>query len=251
MFLSVNGNRLEYAYFGRESTAPAIVLLHEGLGSVRMWRNFPTRLADRTHRRVMAYSRFGHGTSDAPAAPHGVWFMHDEARLLPKVLDAAKLNRAVLFGHSDGASIALICAAEHPDRVTALVLEAPHVFVEEISVASVERTTAAYRDGDLRARLAKHHQRVDVAFSGWKDVWLDPEFRRWNLESLLPSISCPVLLIQGEQDEYGTLAQLDAIERQVQGPAERIVLAACGHSPHRDQQERVLSATAAFLARYA
>jgi len=247
MRLRVAGKRLEAKWWGAESAAIPVALLHEGLGSVSIWRDFPEALAIGTGRRVMAYSRFGHGRSDLPSPPHTVQFMHDEARLLPAVLDAAGIDRVHLVGHSDGGSIALIFAAEHSDRVETLLLEAPHVFVEDISVASIERKTTEYRETDLRARLARRHRHVDVAFSGWSDVWLAPAFRKWNLEAFLPAISCPVLLIQGEQDEYGTLRQLEAIEQQVRGPVERLVLPDCGHSPHRDQRDRVLSAMTGFL----
>jgi pimeloyl-ACP methyl ester carboxylesterase len=230
-----------------EATAEPVVLLHEGLGSVSMWREFPSALATRAGRRVMAYSRFGHGQSDRPARPHTPDFMHQEAALLPRILDASGIERAILFGHSDGGSIALLAAAQSPARVAALVLEAPHVFVEDISITSIEQTTAGYETSDLRARLARHHDDVDVAFRGWSDVWLSPEFRAWNLEAFLPRITCPTLLIQGEQDEYGTLRQLDAIQQQLSGPVERLVLPDCGHSPHRDRPEDVLAAASRFL----
>ena len=215
-----------------------------------MWRDLPALIADRTQCAVMAYSRFGHGTSDLPPIPHTVDFMHDEARLLPVILDAARVERAVLLGHSDGGSIALIFAAEHPARTEALILEAPHVFVEPLSVSSIEHTTALYESTDLRDRLAKYHDNVDAAFHGWSDVWLHPDFLDWNLEEFLPRIICPVLLIQGEQDDYGTLRQIDAIERQVSGPVHRLVLADCGHSPHRDRRDAVLDAIAGFLTRW-
>ena len=195
----------------------------------------------------MAYSRFGHGHSDRPAHPHTIDFMHDEAAVLPRILDAAGIDRAMLFGHSDGGSIALIAAAQSPARVAALILEAPHVFVEDLSIASIERTTANYETTDLRARLARHHDDVDAAFRGWSDVWLNAEFRAWNLEGFLPRITCPTLLIQGEDDEYGTLRQVEAIQRQVAGPIERLVLPKCGHSPHRDRPEEVLAAAERFL----
>lgn len=244
----VRGRRLECRWWGEAATSAApIVLLHEGLGSVSRWRDFPAALAGTTGRRVMAYSRFGHGRSDPPLTAHTTSFMHDEARLLPAVLDAADVQQAILLGHSDGGSIALIAAAEHADRVSALMLEAPHVFVEDVSVESIQGTTARYHHGDLRERLSRHHSDVDIAFHGWSDVWLDPDFRDWNLEAYLPRIACPVLLIQGEDDEYGTLKQIDAIERQVRGPVQRLVLPQCGHSPHRDQRERVLSAMTAFV----
>jgi pimeloyl-ACP methyl ester carboxylesterase len=248
--ISVGGRSVETARWTPDaSVGTPIVMLHEGLGSVSMWRDFPAALASRSRRVVLAYSRFGHGRSDAPASAHTIDFMHDEARLLPEILDAAAIERALLFGHSDGGSIALIAAAEFPSRVHALVLEAPHVFVEDVSVASIAQTTAGYEQGDLRSRLAKHHGAVDVAFRGWSDVWLDPEFRHWNLEPLLPRITCPLLVIQGEQDEYGTLAQVEAIARQAAGPVDTLVLPACGHSPHRDRPEAVLDAAITFLAR--
>jgi pimeloyl-ACP methyl ester carboxylesterase len=248
--LVVGGRRLEAAWFGPASSSRTpVVLLHEGLGSVRLWRDFPQELARRVDRRVMAFSRFGHGRSDPPLTPHTVAFMHDEARLLPAVFDAAGIDRAILLGHSDGGSIALIAAAEHPARVGALLLEAPHVFVEDISVRSIEKTTTAYRTTDLRERLSRYHDQVDTAFSGWSDVWLDPQFRAWNLEAWLPQVACPVLLIQGEQDEYGTLRQIDAISRQVRGPVQQLVLPNCGHSPHRDQRDAVIRAIVDFISR--
>jgi pimeloyl-ACP methyl ester carboxylesterase len=250
----VHGRSLEAEWWTPgEFASPAdvpIVLLHEGLGSVAMWRAFPQALASQSSRRVMAYSRFGHGGSDRPATPHTVAFMHEEAGLVPAILDAAGIERAVLFGHSDGGSIALISAAQFPARITALVLEAPHVFVEDISIASIEEMRARYETGDLRPRLARYHADVDTAFRGWSDVWLDPAFRTWNLETCLPQIVCPMLLMQGEQDEYGTVGQIDAIARQAAGPTERLVLPNAGHSPHRDRPDDVLNAVAAFCRRY-
>jgi len=233
-----------------DSERPTIVCLHEGLGSVAMWKDVPAAIAERTRCRVMAYSRFGHGASDPPAAAPTVEFMHNEARLLPAILDAAGIERPVLLGHSDGASIALIFAATHPARPHALILEAPHVFVEDMSVATIKRRAAEYETTDLRRRLAKYHRNVDLAFYGWSDVWLHPDFVAWNLEALLPRIVCPVLLIQGADDAYGTFRQLDAIAQQVAGPTARLDLADCGHSPHRDQREAVLDAVAGFIDRW-
>jgi pimeloyl-ACP methyl ester carboxylesterase len=247
--MNVHGRELECQWWGRRDrhTLP-IVLLHEGLGSVSRWRDFPAVLADETQRAVFAFSRWGHGQSDPPLRPHTTQFMHDEARLLPSILAAAGIPRAIVLGHSDGGSIALMFAAEHPACVDSLILEAPHVFVEDLSITSIEQTTTRFRDGDLRARLARHHQHVDVAFHGWSDVWLDPAFRAWNIEEYLARVHCPVLLIQGTGDEYGTLRQLDAIEEQVAGPVQRLVLAGCGHAPHRDQRTEVLSAVKAFVS---
>jgi pimeloyl-ACP methyl ester carboxylesterase len=213
-----------------------------------LWRDFPDALAERTGRAVFAYSRAGHGASDPPSTPHTVRFMHEEAvDQLPEILAAAAITRPVLLGHSDGGSIALIFAATYPERVSGLVLEAAHVFVEDISIASIDRITSEYATTGLRSRLAKHHADVDAAFRGWSDVWLAPEFRDWNLEEYLPRVTAPALVIQGEDDEYGTLRQVDAIARQVRGPVKTLVLPRCGHSPHRDQPALVIDAINQFL----
>lgn len=250
--MQIDGRQIECRWWepNRGEMNPAhlpIVLLHEGLGSVSGWRDFPEALATATRRRVFAFSRWGHGQSDPPREPHSIDFMHDEARQLPAILAAAGIERAILFGHSDGASIALIAAAEHPELAEAIVLEAPHVFVEDISIESIERITADYRTTALPERLARHHRHVDTVFHGWSDVWLHPDFRDWNLEGFLPRISCPLLLIQCEDDQYGTLRQVHAIARQVSGPVETLILQDCGHSPHRDQREQVLTRVATFV----
>ena len=230
------------------SSADPIVLLHEGLGSVALWRSFPDALASATTRAVFAYSRAGHGASDPPAIPVTSRFMHEEATShLPDILDREGIERATLLGHSDGGSIALIFAATYPERVSALILEAAHVFVEDVSIASIERIKHEYATTDLRHRLAKYHVNVDAAFHGWNDVWLSPDFRNWNLEDYLPDVFAPALVIQGEDDEYGTLRQVAAIAGQVSGPVETLILPNCGHSPHRDQPARVLEATTRFL----
>jgi pimeloyl-ACP methyl ester carboxylesterase len=248
--LAVGNHRLEYESWSRGSRgADTLFLLHEGLGSVGTWRDVPARIAACTGWRVIAYSRLGHGASDAATLPRTVGFMHEEAiEVLPAVLDALHVERPVLFGHSDGGSIALIFAATNPGRVRGLVLEAPHVFVEDVSVASIARMKSAYETTDLRERLARHHgANVDVVFRGWNDIWLAPEFRAWNIEPLLPRVACPVLVIQGEDDEYGTLEQVSAIAAQAGGRVETLVLSACGHAPHRDQPERVFAAVDGFL----
>jgi pimeloyl-ACP methyl ester carboxylesterase len=244
----IGRQELECRWWGDPSSpSEPLVLLHEGLGSVSRWRDFPAALAARTGRRVFAYSRWGHGRSDPPLLPHDVTFMHEEAKMLSSILDAAAIRRCIVFGHSDGASIGLIFASANPARVEGLILEAPHVFVEEISIRGVKDTAARFASGDLAVRMARHHRRVDIAFAGWRDVWLHPDFRRWNIEEYLPEIGCPVLLIQGEADEYGTLRQVDAIASQVAGRVERLVLPECGHSPHRDRPNEVLSAVTAFV----
>lgn len=251
--MSIQGHRLEYQSWvpSNAPDAPAILLLHEGLGSVSLWRTFPSDLAERTGHRVFAYSRLGYGESDAVRLPRPTTFMHDEAlEVLPDVLDALALTRPVLFGHSDGGSIALIYAAHHPGRVRGLVLEAPHVFVEDLSITSIARAKVAYETTDLRAKLARFHgDNVDVAFRGWNDVWLSSAFATWNIEALLPRIHCPTLVMQSEDDEYGTLAQLDAITNGIGGASETLILPDGGHTPHHRHRKPVLDVVDRFLSR--
>jgi len=241
---------LEYRWTGpRPGDAPSIVFLHEGLGSAGMWRDFPDRLAAATGCGALVYSRSGHGGSGPALGPRPVRYMHDEALdVLPAVLGHFELGKVVLFGHSDGASIALIHAGARSGSVRALVVEAPHVFVETVSIAGIERITADYGTSSLKERLARHHgTNTDSMFRAWSGVWLSPEFREWNIEKYLPAIECPVLVVQGEDDQYGTLEQVDAIVNQVRGPAESLILPRCGHSPHSERPEEVLAAAAGFI----
>jgi pimeloyl-ACP methyl ester carboxylesterase len=245
--LQLSGGRLEAQLLDGDPQRPAVVLLHEGLGSVRLWRGLPETINERTGLRVLAYSRFGHGDSDPPPRPRTPAFMHEEAlEVLPELLAAAGIERPVLVGHSDGASIALIHAASH--RVRGLVLMAPHVFVEQVCVEAITETRRAFRDDGLRERMARHHRDPEVTFSGWCDVWLDPAFRDWNLEALLPQIEAPALLIQGRDDEYGTLAQIDALERGLSGSVTRLEVSG-GHAPHLEHPEEVPAAIAGFIER--
>ena len=224
---------------------PALVLLHEGLGSVGLWRDFPERLAAASGRRTVAFSRFGHGQSDPPGQPRTPAFMHEEAlEVLPDLLARLGLTHPVLVGHSDGASIALIYAAHHP--VSAVVAIAPHVFVEEVCLAEIRRARDAYEQTDLRERMSRHHRDPDAAFFGWNDVWLDPEFPNWTITDELERISYPLLLIQGERDQYGTMAQLDEIERRATGPVRRLHLD-CQHAPPIEMPEETVSAIAQFV----
>ena len=248
-FLTAGGHRLEYERIDGSSGAPTLILLHEGLGSVALWRDFPAKLAQATGCSAAVYSRYGYGCSDPLVAPRGVDYMHREAlETLPELCAALALEDAILVGHSDGASIALIHAGSGRWPVRAVVLEAPHVFVEDVSIASIAAARTAYDTTDLRQRLARYHADVDSAFRGWNDIWLDRAFRAWNIESALPGVRCPVLAIQGADDEYGTLAQIDAIERGVAAPFERVVLPDCQHSPHRDQEQATLAAMTRFIA---
>jgi pimeloyl-ACP methyl ester carboxylesterase len=249
--------RLEYRWVGsRDAAAPLLVFLHEGLGSASMWKDFPARLCEAGGFRGLVYSRTGYGRS-TPRRHDERWrpeYMHEQAReVLPGFLAAAGVDVAGrppwLFGHSDGASIALIHAAAFPAAVSGLVLLAPHIFVEDLSVHSITQAKVAYRDTDLRSRLARHHADVDSAFWGWNDVWLDPAFRHWNIVDLLPSIPVPVLAVQGHNDEYGTMAQVDDLAARVP-QASVLKLDECAHSPHRDRPEAVIAATIGFISRH-
>jgi pimeloyl-ACP methyl ester carboxylesterase len=248
-FAVIDGRRIEYAAIpGDAGAAGTLVFLHEGLGSVALWRDFPRKVATRLRAPALLYSRFGYGASDGLTARRTPRFMHDEAlTVLPALLDRLGIDRPILVGHSDGASIALIHAAAAGRPVHALVCLAPHAFVEPVCVESIARVRQAYFDTDLRQRLARYHTRVDDAFLGWADIWLDPGFASWSIEDLLDRVDQPLLLIQGEDDEYGTLAQLDRIQAQVKGPTRRLALPGCGHSPHRDQEAAVLDAIVAFV----
>lgn len=222
-------------------------MLHEGLGSIELWRDFPQQLAALTGREVVTYSRYGHGQSERLAEARTVDYMHVEARVvLPELLHALEIEAPILFGHSDGASIALIYAASVPHGATALVLEAPHVFVEPLTISSIEQARDAAATTDLLARLGRYHADATATFRGWNDIWLHPDFLGWNITGLLPSIAVPVLMIQGRDDEYGTAAQLAAIGAAVP-TATTVLLDDCGHSPHRSQTAAVLERTRAFL----
>jgi pimeloyl-ACP methyl ester carboxylesterase len=248
--VEAGGHRLEVERIdagGHER--PVLVLLHEGLGSVSMWRDFPGRLAHATNCDTVVYSRQGYGRSDPLQGPRSVRYMHDEAlRVLPELLDKLAIARPLLVGHSDGSSIALIHAGARVRPVQAIVAMAPHVMVEDLSVASIAAAKRAYETTDLRARLARHHTDVDGAFWGWNRIWLDPAFRDWNIEDYLPGIACPVLAIQGEDDEYGTMAQVQSIRRHVRD-ADVVALSDCRHSPHRDQPQATQDAITAFVDR--
>jgi len=231
----VGKRRLETEWWGpRPQAAPTLVLLHEGLGCVALWRDFPDNLAAATGFGVFAFSRFGYGRSEPASLPRPLSYMHDEAReVLSRVLDAAGIERCVLVGHSDGASIAAIHAASVQDaRVCGLALIAPHFFVEDVTVASIAAIRAAYDTGELRRRLARYHMRVDVAFRGWSEAWLNPGFRGWDITRQLAAINVPMLLLQGSEDRFGTTAQLRVAERAARCPVRTVLLQGAEHSPH-------------------
>ena len=244
---------LEYQWLGdRRSGGRFMVFLHEGLGSVSMWRDYPQALCAAGSYRGLAYSRYGYGQSTPRPRrePFPPDYLDREAReALPAFLEAAGAGaeQPWLFGHSDGASIALIYAARFPDRVAGVIALAPHIFVEHETIAGLELTRTQYLTGDFKQRLARHHADPDSAFWGWNDAWLNPAMRGWNIEHLLPAIRCPILAIQGYEDEYATMAQLDGIKRQAP-QTDLLKLAACGHAPHRDQAGAITLAVVDFIA---
>ncbi len=247
-YICTAGARLEYEWIGREhGAAKPVVLLHEGLGSTAMWRDFPELVSRATRRAVLVYSRLGYGRSDRLTGPRDVRYMHDEAlQVLPALLDQLDVHEPVLFGHSDGASIALIHTGEGNRPVSGVIAMAPHLFVEDLSIAGIRAARLAYQNTMLRERLARYHEDVDGAFWGWNDIWLSPEFRSWNIESSVAKIRRPVLAIQGCDDEYGTLRQIERIAELA--PDVRLVkIEACGHSPHRDNAQAVISAVTRWM----
>jgi len=224
-----------------------IVLLHEGLGSVAMWKDFPDTIAATTGHPVLVYSRHGHGRSARLEQSRRIDYMHHEAMtVLPDLLLQLEVRKPLLIGHSDGASIAIIYAGSG-NAVSGLVLMAPHVFVEQVSIDAIAEAKRTFETTDLGAKLARYHNHPESMFRGWNDIWLQPQFRDWNIESFLPEIQSPLLVIQGENDPYGTLAQVDAIESGAGGPVQKLVLASCGHSPHIDCRQRIIDAINAFV----
>ncbi len=250
--LEIDGVRLSCRWVGPPpDSAPTIVMLHEGLGCLELWRDFPDRLARAIGCGVFAYSRQGYGASDSVPLPRPLTYMEHEARqALPKLLATIGFRRGVLLGHSDGASIAAIYAGSVEDhRVRGLVLYAPHFFVEDISVQSIAAAKRAYDTGTLKQRLAKYHgANVEGAFRGWNDAWLAPGFREWSILDCVAHIRVPMLIMQGAEDAYGTLEQLRAAEREATCPVETIVLADCGHAPQSDQPDRTIKETARFIS---
>ncbi len=247
--VTIGGVELETAFLpAARDGSPIIVFLHEGLGSLSIWRDFPARMATATGYGALVYSRYGYGRSTVCETGFKTDYMHCEAlETLPALLDHFRIERPILHGHSDGASIALIHAGGSGRSVQAIIVEAPHVFVESESLAGLAMALEAFENGGLKDSLARHHADAERTFRAWNDVWRGDGFRNWNIENFLPAISAPVLMIQGADDAYGTLAQLDAIEAGVSGNCQRLVLQDCGHGPHREKPNEVLAGCVEFL----
>ena len=227
-----------------------LVFLHEGLGSIGQWRDFPACLSIMTGLPALVYERWGYGSSDALNIPRTVLYLHDEALIsLPQVLEQVNINDAILIGHSDGGSIALIFSAIHGNKVRGIITEAAHVFVEDVTIAGIRQAAELYETTDLKYRLHKFHKNnTDSMFRAWADTWLAPWFRNWNIEEYLSRITCPLLIIQGEDDEYGTRAQVESIISQAGGPAEGFIVSDCGHVPHHQARESVLNEMTRFIS---
>jgi len=249
-FATAAGRSIAYEWVGEPASGkPTLVFLHEGLGSIRQWRDFPAKVAAATGCRALVYDRYGYGQSEVlQEARRTVRFMHDEAlHALPDLLKALAIENPLLIGHSDGASIALIHAGAS-DGVRGVVAMAPHVFIEPICLTSIDKAAQTFESTDLAQRLGRYHRDARKTFYGWADVWLDAEFKGWDIrDDYLPTVRSPVLAIQGYDDEYGTMAQLDDIARRVKAPCELLKLQDCGHAPFRDQPERTLEAVVRFV----
>jgi pimeloyl-ACP methyl ester carboxylesterase len=251
-FLTIASQRLEYRMIGpRPDQAPTIVMLHEGLGCVGLWNDFPDKLQQATGLGVFVYSRAGYGQSSPVALPRPLTYMHDEARdVLPALLDAIGFQRGLLLGHSDGASIATIYAGMHQDhRLGGLILIAPHFFTEDVGIAAIAEARKAYATGDLRARLSRWHADVDSAFLGWNGAWLDPGFRKWDITGQLAYIRVPMLIVQGEGDQYGTVKQIEAAQQDCYCPVEVALLPDAKHNPSREAPEATLAMITEFVGR--
>ncbi|HRD75523.1 MAG TPA: alpha/beta hydrolase [Hyphomicrobiaceae bacterium] len=257
--VDIDGHSIEVRTIPGDASLATLVFLHEGLGSVALWRDFPDKVSRQLRAPAVIYSRVGYGQSSGLCGPRSPDFMHREALdVLPKLLDRLGITRPLLIGHSDGASIAIIHAASSGREVAGAVLMAPHVLVEPVCTEAIGRALATYQRGDLRQRLARYHRDVDDAFLGWARIWLSPTFKDWSLRSECGHLAVPLLLIQGRQDEYGSLLQLDVIEDEVRrgGVAagrpvpeiQRVELDDCRHSPHRDQEARVIAEIAKWSA---
>ena len=249
--VTIADGRIEYSFYEvKRPTAPTIVMLHEGLGALSLWRDLPRKLSNLINCSVFVYSRHGYGQSDFINSKFNAKYMHKEAlNILPKILNHFDISNPILYGHSDGASIALIHASSADTGIMGLILEAPHVFVEEISLNGLKDAKKAFEQGGLKAGLAKHHREPEMIFRCWNNIWLSPEFLTWNIVSCLSNIQCPALLIQGETDAHATLSQLDTMEKNVSGICKKKILPNTGHSPHRENPKLVLRSIQQFISK--
>ena len=248
-FLTVKEGSLEYQWIEGETDLPTIVLLHEGLGCVALWKDFPAVLNQHTNCSVVVYSRLGYGDSDSCPLPRPVSYMHDEAKILEQVLAHIQSDKIILFGHSDGASIATIYSGSTTTKhILGLVLMAPHFFVEDVTIQSIEKIKEIYQSTDLGQRMTKYHgTRADDVFRGWNDIWLQPEFLQWNIIEYLKNIEVPILVLQGDDDEYGSPAQVNAVSEYADAIVQEKYYTQCGHTPHSKYRDEVSADVARFI----
>lgn len=247
--IDVNGKMLYVEFFHQYKNRPTIVFLHDSLGCAQLWRDFPVKLSLSIECNILIYDRLGYGRSDPMcSSKRSLYYLEEEAEVLNELLSILEIKDAILFGHSDGGSIALLNAAKYPENIKALICEAAHIFVEEVTLKGIYDALDAYNNTDLSQRLEKYHgEKVDTIFKAWVETWISDDFRKWNIESYLSDIISPLLFIQGEADEYGTLAQVDRTVSQVGGIAEKIILPDVGHTPHKQLSEKTIKISADFL----
>ena len=253
-YMSASGHRLRVRKLtqsvgDRANRRPVLVFLHEALGSIELWHDFPMTLAETTGCDALIYDRWGHGKSDPLDVKRTLRYVHDEALIsLPEVLRKSNVDDAILIGHSDGGSMALIFAAEHTEVARGVISEAAHVFVEDITLEGIREAVKIYEATNLRERLSRYHgDNTEKIFRAWWDTWLSPEFKDWNIEDCLPRIQCPVLVIQGEDDQYGTEAQVEAIASQITGPTKSLLIPNCSHIPHKQARDTVVQEMTDFI----
>ena len=246
----LRARKLTHPDSGGEGSRPTLVFLHEGLGSIEMWHDFPAILAEATACDCLLYDRWGHGRSDPLDVERTIRYVHEEAlNSLPEVLNHFHVDDAILIGHSDGGSIALIFAAEYPETVRGIITEAAHVFVEEITLQGIREAVDIYKNTHLKKKLAGYHgDNTEKIFRAWYETWLQPEFKSWDIQDCLPKIKCPVLVIQGEDDQYGTAAQVEAISKQVTGQSKPLLIPNCAHTPHKEARDRVTQEMTEFIS---
>lgn len=247
--ITVNGKNLYLEHHNHHENQPSFVFLHDSLGCVALWRDFPEKIGFATHCNTLVYDRLGYGKSDPmPTSERPVQYLELEADVLNEVLTTLNIHNAIVFGHSDGGSIALLAASKYPERIKAVICEAAHIFVEDITLKGIHDAITAYQNTNLAERLQKYHgDKVDTLFKAWTETWTRNDFKNWTIEDFLPAITCPLLFIQGDADEYGSLNQVEHTIRQVKGKAEKFILPNIGHTPHKDAPEAVISRVAAFV----
>ncbi|MCC6691463.1 MAG: alpha/beta hydrolase [Bacteroidia bacterium] len=249
--VNINDKQLYIDFQKNYENRPTIVFLHDSLGCVQLWRDFPTKLAEATQCNVLAYDRLGYGKSDPmPTHERPINYLELETDILNELLTTFEINNAILFGHSDGGSVSLITANKYPERIKAIIVEAAHIFVEDITLQGIYEAIENYKTTNLPERLQKYHSdKVETIFKAWTETWTRSDYRDWNIEHLLPKITCPLLFIQGESDEYGTLEQVEKTISQVNGKAEKYIIPNVGHTPHKEAVESVLNKVTDYIQR--